>query len=305
MAEKRVIAYSSMSLLDFQARFADEQACYEYLAKTRFPGGFQCPRCKEIGAGVIRRRGLWQCKGCRMQTSVTAGTMFHRTRTPLNIWFWAIFLVAGDKRGHSALQLSKEMSIQYDRAWLMIHKIRAAMAHRNKLYQLRHKAEIDEAYFGAPVPGKRGRGTKRAKALVAVGITEYDKPGYARIQLVKRLDRRCVNAFAKSSVAPGSTIRTDGLNVYGGLDKHGFRHEPIVASGQPKEKLLKWVHIIIANAKAFIQGTFHGLDPKYMQRYLDEFCYRFNRRYRDAELFDRLLFACASAPPMIYDELTR
>ncbi len=231
--------------------------------------------------------------------------MFHRTRTPLRYWFWAIFLVAKDKRGHSALQLSKELNIPYDRAWLMMHKIRTAMTHRDMLYRLDGAIEMDDAYFGAPDTGKRGRGTRRTKALVAVGVTEDDKPRFAKIQIIKRLDARCVKAFATSGIAQGSTICTDGLNAYRCLAKLGFSHEAIVTSGKAKENLLHWVHVIISNAKAFIAGTFHGLDDKHIQRYLDEFCYRFNRRYREAELFDRLLVACATAPPLTYDELTQ
>jgi len=304
MPEKRRIAYSTMGLLDFQSRFPGESECYDYLVKTRFPEGFSCPRCGSSEGGTIHTRGLWQCKGCRVQVSATAGTMFHRTRTPLHYWFWAVFLVAKDKRGHSALQLSKELNIPYDRTWLMMHKIRNAMGHRDALYMLDGAVEMDDAYFGAPDPGRRGRSTRRVKALVAVGITGDNKPRFAKIQTIKRLDARRVKSFVKSSIAPGSVIRTDGLNVYRRLSSLGFSHEAIVA-GRDKSNLLQWVHIIIYNAKAFITGTFHGLDDKHIQLYLNEFCYRFNRRHREPELFDRLLLACIVSPPLSYDELTR
>lgn len=305
MLKKQSIAYSAMGLLDFQTRFPGERECYEYLASMRFPRGFSCPRCSSSAAGLILTRGLWQCKGCRTQVSVTSGTMLHRTRTPLRYWFWAIFLVSKDKRGHSALQLSKELNIPYDRAWLMMHKIRDAMAYRDTLYKLDGIVEMDEAYFGAPVPGKRGRGTGQAKALVAVGLTENKKPRFVKIQRIKRLDARRVKAFAVSQITKGSIIRTDGLNVYRCLSELGFSHEPTVAPSKAKGDVLHWLHIIVSNAKAFIMGTFHGLDDKHIQRYLNEFCYRFNRRYRESELFDRLLLACATAPPITYDELTR
>jgi len=305
MPEKRRLAYHSMGLFDFQKRFPSDRKCFVYLTRVRFPGGFVCPRCGSSAAGMVRGRGLWQCRGCRHQVSVTTGTVFHRTRTPLQQWFWAIFLVACDKRGHSALQLSKELRIPYDRAWLMIHKIRAAMAHRDACYRLDGIVEMDEAYFGAPDPGKRGRSTGRAKALVAVGLTNDSRPRFAKIQVVRRLDARSVEAFAKAGIATGSTIRTDGLSVYNSLAAHGFIHEPTVAPGKTKEDVLHWAHIVISNAKAFIAGTFHGLGDRHIQQYPDEFCYRFNRRHREAELFDRLLHACTDAPPLTYDELTR
>lgn len=230
--------------------------------------------------------------------------MFHKSRTPLRQWFWAIFLVARDKRGHSALQLSKELSIPYVRAWLMLHRIRTAMAYRDVRYQLTGVVEMDEAYFGAPDPGQKGRGTRRAKALVALGLRTDGKPRFVKMLTIKRLDARSVKAFAEASIAPGSTIRTDGLNVYRGLSQQGFRHEPTVAPGRTKDAVLHWAHTVISNAKAFITGTFHGLPDKHIQRYLDEFCYRFNRRHRETELFDRLLLACVTGPAKTRDELT-
>ena len=179
------------------------------------------------------------------------------------------------------------------------------MAYRDTLYKLDGIVDMDEAYFGAPVPGKRGRGTGQVKALVAVGLTENKKPRFVKIQRIKRLDARSVKAFAVSQITKGSIIRTDGLNVYRCLSELGFSHEPTVVCSKAKSDVLHWVHIIISNAKAFIIGTFHGLDDKHIQRYLNAFCYRFNRRYRESELFDRLLLACATAPPITYDELTR
>ena len=304
MPEKRPLAYTSMSLLEFQERFPTDRDCYDYLLSMRFPDGFTCPQCGSALSGKMSTRGLWQCKDCRAQVSLTAGTMFHRTRTSLRLWFWAIFLVARDKRGHSALQFSKGLGIPYDRAWLMLHKIRSAMAHRDSRYQLSGVVEMDEAYFGAPDRERKGRGTRRVKALVAVSVTADGKPRFAKIQKVTRLDARRVKRFSADGIEPGSCIRTDGLNIYRCLSKR-YAHEPVVATGKPKDQLLKWVHVVISNAKAFITGTFHGLDGKHIQRYLDEFCYRFNRRYREAELFDRLLAACAGAPPLTYDELTR
>lgn len=305
MPEKQHLPYYTMGLLDFQKKFPTERACLQYLAEKRFPNGFLCPRCNSSRGGHVRTRGLWQCKWCRAQISVTAGTIFHRTRTPLQYWFWAIFLVAKDKRGHSALQLSKELNLPYERAWLILHKIRAAMAQQDMLYSLNGIVEMDEAYFGARNPGRCGRGTGRAKALVAVEVTSDNKPMFAKIRTIRRLDTRAVKAFARPRIARGSNIRTDGLLVYRGLADIGFNHEEIPATGKPKEELLQWVHIVISNAKAFITGTFHGLGKKHIQRYLDEFCYRFNRRHREEEIFDRLLIACLTAKPLIYDELTR
>lgn len=292
-----------MSLLDFQRRFSCEADCQSYLMDIRFGNGFSCPKCGSRHVGSIVTRGMLQCKECRKQFSATAGTCFHRTRTSLQEWFWAIFLISKDKRGHSSLQLSKELGIPYARAWFIRQKIKAAMAYRDSRYRLSGTVELDEAYFGAPDPSGKGRRTKRTKSFVAVSVTDDGKPRFAKIQVAQRLDSRFVARFAEREIEPGSLVRTDGLTIYNTL-AGTYIHEPIVVKGKPKDAVLKWVHVVISNAKAFIEGTFHGLEAKHLQRYLGEFCYRFNRRYREEELFDRLLLACATAPQASYDELT-
>jgi transposase-like protein len=177
------------------------------------------------------------------------------------------------------------------------------MAWRDSRYRLSGTVELDEAYFGAPDPHGKGRRTARSKAFVAVSLSPDGKPRFVKIRLAKRLDSRFVKRFAAQEIEPGTRVCTDGLNIYQSLAEH-YQHEPVVAKGKPKDSILHWAHIVISNAKAFIEGTFHGLDGKHLQRYLDEFCYRFNRRYREDELFDRLLVACITTPPTTYGELT-
>lgn len=295
--------YGAMSLLDFQRRFPDEASCRAYLLEKRFSRGFACPHCGSTRIGSVATRGLLRCKDCRLQFSVTAGTCFHKTRTTLCEWFWTVFLVAKDKRGHSALQLSKELGIPYARAWYILQKLKVAMAWRDSRYRLSGTVELDEAYFGAPDPHSKGRGTTRSKAFVAVSLSSDGKPRFVKIRLTKRLDSRFVKRFAAQEIEPGTRICTDGLNIYQTLAEN-YQHDPVVAKGKPKDSVLHWAHIVISNAKAFIEGTFHGLDGKHLQRYLDEFCYRFNRRHREDELFDRLLVACLATPPATYGELT-
>ena len=293
-----------MSLLDFQRRFSDEADCLCYLMDIRSIRGFRCPQCKSADIGTIATRHLLQCKTCRRQFSVTSGTCFHGTRTTLLEWFWAIFLVAKDKRGHSALQLSKELGIPYARAWFILQKLKVAMGWRESQYRLSGIVELDEAYFGTPDrDGGKGWRTRKAKAFVAVSVTDEGKPRFAKMKIASRLDGRYVLKFASQEIEPGSIVRTDGLTIYNPLAAR-YVHKPIVAKGKDKDAVLKWVHTVISNAKAFIDGTFHGLGEKHLQRYLDEFCYRFNRRHKEDELFDRLLLACVDAPPKTYDELT-
>ncbi len=229
----------------------------------------------------------------------------HKTRTPLMVWFWTIFMVACDKRGHSALSISKELKISYWIAWTLLQKIRRAMAEQDRRYKLKGIVELDDAYWGDKDKGKkRGRGTTKSKVLVAVSTdTKKEHAGFVKMEVVKKLNQDTVSKFVKENIEPGSKIQTDDLNIYNALADLGVEHEqyPLVSG----EKPLPWVHIIISNAKTFCLGTYHRFGRKHLQAYLDEFCYRFNRRLWEDQLFDRLLTACTNCESTTYAELTQ
>jgi len=293
-----------MTILEFQENYGTEEQCREYLKASRWPDGFECPKCQHKAYYNTQSRGLYHCKSCEYQCSVTAGTIFDKTRTPLVKWFMAIYLMGEDKRGISALALKKKIGVSYTTAWTMLQKIRHAMGERDANYYLSGIVELDEAFFGAPTDGgKRGRGTDKTPVLVSVSLTEDGKPNRVCMEVVDNVDSETVADFAEDNVANGTQIRTDGLKVYSGLAGMGYaltqkKYEP---KKQPTH--LHWLHIIISNAKAFIDGTYHGLDKKHLQRYLDEFCYRFNRRWFASGIFPRLLDACASTCKISYREL--
>jgi len=301
--------YRQMGLIEFQRRFRTEAACRKHLFKLRWPDGFECPRCGHDQCFDLPKRKLYQCKSCGHQTSVTAGTVMHRTRTPLRMWFWAIYLAANDKRGLSALQLSKKLKVSYYVAWTMLHKIRQAMADRNQLYQLRGVIEIDESFYGGKKEGgdKRGRGTKKVPVMIEASTFEGGKGGrglgFARMRVVDRVDSATVERVIGEDVAAGQEIVTDGWSSYNVAGRMGHEHVREVSDGEPNAAL-KWVHILASNSKAFLLGTFHGIGRKHLQSYLDEFCYRFNRRRWEDELFDRLVTACANSSGVTYSELT-
>lgn len=297
-----------ISLRDFQRRFASEEACAEHLFKLRWPDGFSCPRCHHGQAYRIqRRRWLYQCAGCRYQVSLTAGTVLHKTRLPFQVWFWAIFLVAHDKRGVSARMLSRELEIGYPAAWLMLHKIRKAMGERDAGYALAGIVEVDDAYFGAPTQGgKRGRGTEKTSVLVGVSLSELKKgPLYAKMRLVPDLKAETLKGAFTEMLGPDSTLSTDGHKSYPVAANAAMY--PIVARKFDPIKdasHLKWLHTIVSNAKAFIAGTYHGLDKKHLQAYLDEYCYRFSRRGFSGQGFNRLLHAALVTTTVTYADLT-
>jgi transposase-like protein len=292
-----------ISFMEFQKRFTSEEACYQYLFVMRWPEGFCCPRCGQKEYYLVSKRRLYQCKSCNYQASLTAGTVFHKTHTSLQKWFWAIFLVATDKRGYSALALMKTIDVSYPTAWLMLHKIRAAMSDRDQMYQLSGLIQLDEAFFGGP-DGKQGRGTDKMAAYVAVSTTDEGKPRYAKIEATERVNKETALDFVTRTVSSGSTITTDGLNIYPQLNAKNYVHNRVLSSEAEADEKLRWVHTLVSNAKAFIAGTYHGLDKKHLQAYLDEFCYRFNRRAWQPQLFGRLLSACVNGPIVTYADLT-
>jgi len=298
--------YQDMTLPQFQRRFRTERACREYLFKLRWPVGFVCPVCGHQQYYHLPKRNLAECKTCGRQTSVTAGTVMHRTRTPLRKWFWAIYLVANDKRGLSALHLSKKLEVSYYVAWTMLHKIRRAMKERDSGYELRGIIEMDESFFGSGAGGdKRGRGTEKTPVIVEAA-THKDAVSFARMNVVDHVDKKTISKIVRKDIAESQTIRTDGWRAYGVVEDEGHLHQR-KAGMSPKElkKFLGWVHTLASNAKSYLLGTFHGIGKKHLQEYLDEFCYRFNRRSWEAQIFDRLVTACANSKGITYSELTR
>ena len=160
-----------MTIQDFQKQFGTEEACRKYLYRKRWPNGFVCPKCGHTEHFNIKARNKFQCKACNHQTTVLAGTIFEKTRTPLTKWFLAIYLVSEDKRGLSALSLKARIGVAYQTAWTMLHKIRFAMGERDKGYLLGGIVEMDEGFFGATAEGsKRGRGTEKTAVVVSVSL---------------------------------------------------------------------------------------------------------------------------------------
>lgn len=286
-----------MTLLEFQSRFSNEWTCREHLFKVRWGNGFMCPRCNGDKFYFIEKRVLYECPSCGHQTSLTAGTIMHKTKLPLLVWFWAIYLVAHDKRGRSALSLAQVLDLNYRTAWRLLHKIRSAMQQRDAHYKLAGLVEMDDAYFGAPKSGKDGRGTTKQGVAVALQTDADGNPQFARMKVIERVTITEIHRVVQEVVASGTTIISDGHSSYNRLPDLGYRHIGQAFKNADANVFLKWVHVLIGNAKAFIEGTYHGLGTQYLQSYLDEFCYRFNRRRNPNELFHHLLTACLSALP--------
>ena len=290
MSRKKMLSFTQ-----FIKRFPDEKACVEYLYSVKWPQGFECPVCGCRHGYTLKNRRQYQCARCRHQASLTANTVMHRSHLPLTKWFWAIYLVACDKRGISALALAGKIEVCYETAWNLLRRIRAAMEMRDEHYVLQGIVEFDDSYFGAGkkgnIPGKGGRARGNQAVFVAVSKDEKGNPAYLRMQLTPNVQSTSIEAFARSRIAFASTVQTDGFNAYRKPLAKRYNHEWEVFN--PDGELLKWLHHMIGNAKTFINGTYHGTSTKHLQMYLSEFCYRFNRRKMGGAIFDRLLVAIA------------
>ena len=262
--------------------YRDEAACIAALAELRWPKGFICAGCAERTAYQLAARPrVFECAGCGRQHSVTAGTVFHRTRTPLRKWFAAAWLIAQDKRGVSALFLARELALRYDTAWLIAHKLRHALNERPE-HPLDGLLEIDESYYGGRgKPASRGRGlTDPNKSLMAIAVETIPASprqgkgikksrfvaGSARIAVLPAATAADLGDFVRSNAKPGARIITDGLKSYDGL-ADGFRHYPIVQDGgKNADAVLPVVHVLFSNVKTWLNGTFHGVSAKNLPR---------------------------------------
>lgn len=276
-----------MNLLEFQEQFPNEEACEAYLIRMRWPEGFACGNCQGKSAWYIQSRRSFQCSFCDHQESITANTMFHRTRTPLREWFLAIYLICESKKGISALELAHHLGMRDERRAIRLkERIQQAMTERNQRYLLQEFVEMDEAFMG-------GKGNK-TPVLVGVSVDENDAPKFVRFQVLPDLKANSIESAAKTLISPSADVVSDGHRSHNHLDTYFNEHIQCIQR-EPKDskEYLPWVHILISNAKRFLGGTHHSV--KHLQGYLEEFSWRFNRRF--GNLFDRMLVSATHFKP--------
>jgi transposase-like protein len=298
------------TILEFQDWFPAEETCRDYLFRSRWPGGFRCPRCAGATGTALPRRWLWQCSGCRYQVSVTAGSVLHRTRTPLHLWFWAAYLVTTATPGISAVQLQRQLGLsRYETAFMMLHKLRRAMVNPER-EPLTGAVEVDECFVGGHAEGLRGGREHGVKALVIVAVEVRGAgSGRVRLQVIDTAGADTLCGFVTDTVAPGSTVHTDAWPGYKRLSRLGYDHRPRsqrahrLLDGDPDE-ILPRVHRLISHLKTWLHGTHRGVSAEHLQVYLDEFAFRFNRRRTPMAAFQTLLGLGAQASPTTYQEIT-
>ena len=271
-----------INILDFQRRFTNERACWDYLRRVRWPHGFRCPYDGSRALSFIRTRKVWEClEGHHI--GVITDTVMHKTHMPLQMWFWAAYLVSTQKAGLSAWNLAKQLGIRYETAYMMLQRLRAGMVCPERA-KVSGVIEVDEAYVSAgrmrSTRRIRGRGRASIKPLVVCAVQSRGKTaGQIRIRRIKTHSAEYLERFICDYVTKGSTVVTDGLPSYSGLRRLGYRH--VVRRGVSSVEIarqLPHVHRAFSNLKAWLIGTHHGVSGKHLQAYLNEFAFRYNHR---------------------------
>jgi len=303
MAKNKVQHQKGVSLNAFIRQYGTEAQCFDALYAWRWPQGYICPECGHTKACQLKTRQLQQCYSCHHQTSITAGTIFQSTKLPLAIWFQAIYLLSQDKKGISSMALARYLGISYNAALRMKHKIMQVMLEREEISPLSGFVELDDAYLGGERSGgKVGRGAgAKTPFVAAVETTECGQPVRVKLSVLAGFRKKSILAWAQKNIRPGSTVISDGLACFNGVTDAGCTHDKIVCGGgraSVEEPEFYWVNTTLGNLKSALRSTYHALSPKYAQRYLAEFQYRFNRRFDLSAFIPRFMYVALRTPPM-------
>jgi len=299
---------------DFLDWFGTEEACLAYLEKLRWPAVFVCPSCGTIGEAYRASRTRLMCRACQHQCTVTSGTIFDKTRTPLRVWLAAAWYVTNQKQGVSALGLQRVLGLgSYQTAWTMLHRFRRAMIRPGR-EQLKGVVEVDETYLAISDRQKpispEGRKNSTTKILMAIAVEILQPKGFGRIRLrrIPKGSQTHLIPFVQEVIEPGAQVHTDGSAAYRSLTELGYHHQRTVMLGSdvPAHVSMAGVHRVAALVQRWILGTHHGsVQPEHLDAYLDEFVFRFNRRTSGSRgmLFYRLLQQAVVTEPVTYAQV--
>lgn len=314
------------SLPEFQEVFPNDDACAKYLEAMRWPEGFTCPKCstqREPYRFQTRSSVVLRCRACKVNTSLTAGTVMRASHTPLSVWFWGAYLVTTQTPGQSALQFQRQLGLtRYETAFQILHKLRAGMVRpeRERLGG-EHAVEVDECFIGGVhnktiVVGAvevrlrkdaEHRAAKYSQAHPnAVPLKKLVYAGRLRLRVVSERSASALITFVNQNVEKGSTVRTDDAKGYKSLPGFYYVHQPLKISGDPEraEAHLPMIHLVFSNLKTWILGTHHGaISEHHMQAYLNEYVFRFNRRFYPMTAFNSVLGLAARATAPTYESL--
>jgi hypothetical protein len=304
---------AKMNLLEFNDYFPTEESCQLHMRKGREGAGITCKRCGGTKHYWVNSLLRWECAGCKACMTLKSGTIMEKSHLPLRIWYMGIHLMTATKKNISALEMQRQTKWKrYEPIWYMMHKIRASMGKRDSRYQLKNAVEADDAFFEVvdlerdkDKGLKRGRGSeKQASVLIMVESAPnpsqdkvYKKDrviGYAKMLVMNKLKAKDIDQEVELAIHPESTVLTDGYKGYAGLHDIVSDHVPMIVLPKEASIMLPWAHTVISNAKRGLLGIHHSIGKEYLQNYLSEFCYKLNRRYFKADLFDRAIVAAIS-----------
>ena len=293
-------------MIQFLERFSDEQSCRDHFKQCREKQGIICKKCVSTRHYWLKSKFQWQCSSCRFRTTLRSGTMMENSNLPFRTWYLAMYFMTYTKKGISACELQRQLGHKrYDTIWSLMHRIRNAMGNRDNQYKLKDMVEFDEAYFEKATPDgvklKRGKGSQKQQnvAVMAESIpltdlttgVEHKSCGYFKMKVLKNHKKESVNQTVEESIDEKSIVFSDKSKSYVDIENYVEAHLQEKSTTQTTNTTLKWVHIAISNAKRTLLGIYHKIKGKYLQLYLDEFCYKLNRRYFGKHLFDRLIIA--------------
>lgn len=273
------------TLQDYLRDFSTVRGCLEHLRAQRWPDGITCQKCERVtGHHLIESRKCYSCQECGTQTYPTAGTIFHKSRTPLPIWFYIIFQMAQTRCGISAKQIERETGVTYKTAWRLCQLVRAMLTERRSLSGV---VEVDETYVGGKPrrkgESKPGRGTKKTPV---VGIVERD--GAVQTYVVPNVKSSTVLPLIEGTVEPGSTVYTDEYGIYNSLSERGYEHDRVkhrakeYARGDVHTNSIEGFWSLVKNG---ITGVYHGVSPKYLDRYVGVYAFRYSHRDDEEPMF--------------------
>ena len=306
MRKSRIQFQKGVSLQAFISAYGTQEQCFQSIFKLKWPNGFICPKCEATRYYRIQKGDRLQCKSCRHQTSIKVGTLFEHSKLPLTQWFLAIYFISQDKGSISSMHLMRFLSVSYNTAWFIRQKLLVAMREGEKQRQLSGLIHIDDGYLGGKRKGgKRGRGSPGKQAFIAAISLKKGRPIFIKLNTLKRLNKQSIALWAKENLASGSTLQMDGALAYAGLKKCSFlvQQFDISKNLSLRDHLFKWINTLMGNVKRAIDGTFHALRIPYMQRYLDGFVWRFNRRFDLQHCFDSLIQTASLTQPLTCKQL--
>jgi len=303
MSINKIQHQKGYSIFDFLDHYGTEEQCEAALFNWRWPQGFVCFSCHHTHYCHLKKRNLFQCNRCHHQTSLTSNTLFSKTKLPLTVWFMAMHLVTQSKTSISALELKRQLGVNYKTAWSVRHKLLQGMKEFNDLSPISGVIQLDDVYWGGENRGgKRGRGSENKTPFVtAVAVNEKGHPLQMKMTVVDGFKSKTIESWAKKHLAIGSEVISDKLACFKAVTEAGCGHTRIKCGGNLElldSKEFKWVNTMIGNVKTALTGTCHSINSKHLPRYLAEFCFRFNNRYNLRNLLPLLGEIMVATPPM-------